>query len=160
MLDYFENEIDIRENITYNTKNRYRYTFKRYYSYVKERKELVEGVLFINPVPSSNLFNFTEKVLPIESLETEDELLTYPVVEKILNYLFVTRRKIFIILSLLLYSGARISEVCSIEIKNIDLEERFFYTKIKSKKNQNRWGIYFFPSFFISYLEQWITEIK
>jgi len=86
-------------------------------------------------------------------------LITYPIIERILNYIYITRKRLFIIVAFLLYTGARISEICRIEIKKIDLEERYFITKVKSKKALNKYGIYFLPKFFLQYLEEWRKSI-
>jgi len=159
VLSYFKDDIDKR-NILRESKSKFRDALNAYYKYVKEIKEKIEKTLFINPVPSLNLFDFTEKDLLIEDLEKKEDLLTYEVVERVLNYTYWTRKRCFIITSLLLYSGARVSEICRIKIKNIDFEERYFYTKVKSKKALNRWGIYFFPKFFVPYLKEWISQIE
>ena len=158
VLSYF-NMIE-NEDLTRSSKNKWRHIINAYFKYVKEIQEKIENKPFINPVPSMNLFNFTEKTMDIEELEKEEDLLTYPIVEKVLKYLFITRPKYFILICLILYSGARIMEVCRIELKNIDYQERFFYTKVKSKKNLNRWGIYFYPEFFVPFLRIWIDKLK
>ncbi len=142
------------------SKTKWRTVLNSYFKYVKEIKEKIEKKIFINPVPSLNLYDFKEKELSEESLEQEEDLITYLIIEKILNYVYLTRRRLFIITSLLLYTGARISEVCRIEFKKLDIEERYFITKIKSKKSLNRYGIYFLPRFFIHYLGEWINLIK
>lgn len=149
-----------KEAIVRSTKNKWRHIVNAYYKYAKEIIEKMEKKPFINPVPSINLFDFTEKTLDIEALEKEEDLLTYPIAEKMLKYLFITRPKYFVLISLILYSGARIMEVCRIELKNIDYQERFFYTKVKSKKYLNRWGIYFYPEFFVPFLRSWIEKQK
>lgn len=164
VIDYFDNKIESREinsrKIKRITKLKYRSVILGYYKLVKEFKEKVEGINFINPVPSLNIYNFSEPNLPVDDLEKESDILDdYSIVERILNYLFFTRKRLFIIVSLLLYTGARISEICSIKLKNIDYDERFFYAKVKSKKAVNRWGVYFFPEFFVPYLKEWVKTL-
>lgn len=158
-LEFFKEDINQR-NIMRESKSKWRNFLNSYYNYVKEIKEKLEGVPFINPIPSINLVDFEEKEISIEDLEQQEEVLSYPIAEKILTYLFFTRKRLFVIVSLLLYSGARISEIMHLEIENIDFEERYFYTKIKSKKSLNRWGLYFFPEFFVPHLRTWIEDIK
>ena len=124
-----------------STKKKWRSFLNAYYDFLKEIKEKINKTAFINPVPSRNLFDFDEKEIGLEDLEKEEDLMTYPDVRRILNYLYFIDFRCFIIVSLLLYSGARISEICRIELKNLDLEERYFLTKVKSKKNLNRHGV-------------------
>ena len=74
--------------------------------------------------------------------------------------LYFTNERLFTIVSLLLYTGARISEICRIKLGHIDYNERFFFIeRVKSKKNTSRWGVYFFPEFFIGFLKEWVAEI-
>ncbi|MFW9970924.1 MAG: tyrosine-type recombinase/integrase [Candidatus Odinarchaeota archaeon] len=157
-IDFLE-QIDNRD-ISRVAKSKWRSNLNAYYEYVVEIKKKKEKIDFINPVPSINLFDFKDKEISIEEIEKEEDLMTYSIVEKILNYLFFTRKRLFIIVSILLYTGARISEVCRIEMNNTDPEERYFITKVKSKKSINRMGIYFLPSFFIPYLKEWIEIVK
>ncbi len=159
ILHFFKNDINER-NIIREAKQKWRDVINSYYKYYGEIYEKTKGKPFINPVPSKNLFDFSEKPMTIDDLEKEEELLDYETVEKILNYMYFTRRRLFIITSILLYTGARISETCSIELTNIDLEERFFFTKIKSRIYENKYGIYFLPKFFIPFLSEWIETIK
>lgn len=143
-----------------STKKKWRNFLNAYYDFLKEIKEKINKVAFINPVPSRNLFDFDEKEIDLQDLEKEEDLMTYPDVKRVLNYLYFIDFRCFIIVSLLLYSGARISEICRIELKNLDLEERYFMTKIKSKKNLNRYGAYFFPKFFVKFLKEWINSLQ
>lgn len=167
ILDFFKNIIDVKKApktgkiIKRVSKNKWRTVLNSYYKYVKEIKEKLEKKAFINPVPSINLFDFSEREITIEELEKEEDVLSdYSIVERILNYLYFTRSRLFVIVCLLLYSGGRIIEICSIKLANIDLNERFFYVKIKSKKALNRWGIYFFPKFFTPFLKGWIDDLR
>ena len=159
VLDFFKNDINKRDIIR-ESKQKWREFLNSYYKYVKEIKEKKEKKVFINPIPSNNLFEFEERPLTKEELEVEPDLLTYRIIERILNYLYFTRRRLFIIVLILLYSGARIFEIMHIEIDNIDFEERYIFTKIKSKKALNRYGIYFFPKSLIPFLQDWIKNIK
>ena len=62
-------------------------------------------------------------------------------------------------MSLVLYSGARASEVLHVELKNLDIENRWFKTTVKSRKKDKRDGIYFFPEFFIPELEKYVKKL-
>lgn len=160
VLAYFKTQIEPRD-IKRITKKKYRSVLNSYFSLFKEMEEKQTGKIVINPVPSHHIFDFSEKEIAFDELEREDDVLDdYLIVDKILNYLYFTRKRLFIIVSLLLYTGARISEVCRIQLNHIDFKERFFYVKVKSKKALNRWSIYFFPEFFIPYLREWIDELR
>lgn len=160
VLAYFKTQIEPRE-IKRITKKKYRSVLNSYFSLFKEMKEKKTGKTVINPVPSHHIYDFSEKAITFDELEREDDILDdYMIVDKILNYLYFTRKRLFIIVSILLYTGARINEVCRIELTHIDFKERFFYVKVKSKKALNRWSIYFFPKFFIPYLREWIDELR
>lgn len=150
-----------QKDIIRETKKKYRIVLNSYYEYVKEIREKLEGHYYINPTPSLNLFDFDEKPMTLGDLETKEDIISnYDIVEKILNYLYFTRPPIFIIVSLLLYTGARISEVIQIQLENLDLHERFFFTKVKGKKNRNRHGVYFFPLFFVKYLVDYLDHLR
>jgi len=159
VLDFFKNDINLKK-VKRDTKLKWRNVLNAYYEYVKEIKEKMEKIPFINPVPSLNIYPFDEKPEKIEDLEKEADLMTYPIVKKVLNYLYFTQKRLFIIMSLLLYTGARIKEICRIRLSHLDIEECFFYVRLKSRKYIKRTGIYHFPRFFTKYLFEWIELIK
>jgi len=172
VLDFFKNFINKKRAprtgrpIKKETKHKWRNVLNIYYEYVKEIKEKKENkdkavkTIFINPVPSHRLYDFDDRQDTIDELEQEADLMTYPIVERILNYLYFTRKRLFIITSLLLYTGARISEICRIKLKNIDTDDNYFYVRVKGKKTLKRMGVYFFPKFFIVYLNAWIKSLQ
>ena len=55
---------------------------------------------------------------------------------------------------------ARISEVLNIELKNLDLQNRWFSVVVKSRKTDKRQGVYFFPAFLVPILEHYIKALK
>lgn len=161
VLSYFQKVIN-KMNIKKATKIKYRHVLNSYYNYVKNFKEQMEQEKFENPVPSSIIWDFSGTTSSLEDIEIEDELLTMEVVERIFEYLYYVPEslRIFIIMSLILYSGARGSEVLHIELKNIDLKNRWFVTRIKSRKSEKRDGIYFFPPFFVPELKKYVKKLK
>lgn len=156
---FFKEDIDER-NIKRETKRHWRSLIFTYYEYYKEFQEKYQkNPNFINPVPSKNFLKFTRKKVELKDLETEEHVLTYEIAEKILNRLFFTNKRTFIFTSIILYTGARVSEVVKIKLENISFKERFFLTEIKGDKNKV--GIYFFPKFFIKHLKGYIEkEVK
>lgn len=92
----------------------------------------------------------------------DDELiLDYETAERILRYFYFNSKTLmmFNITSLLLYTGGRVNEISSIELKRLNLKERFFINYVKSKKHA-RLGLFFFPNFYKSNLEEWLVHIK
>jgi len=158
VLHFLENDIDKRK-IVRVTKEKWRYFINSYYNYIEKLKKL-DKEIFFNPVPGPDFFQFYEKEITIEDLEKEEEMLTYETTERILKHYYYTNFMIFVIVCLLLYTGARISEIISIKLSNINLQERFIFVKIKSKKYLNQFGFYFFPKFFVRHLEIWIGQLE
>ncbi|MFX0132072.1 MAG: tyrosine-type recombinase/integrase [Candidatus Hodarchaeota archaeon] len=175
VLFYFKNVIDKATNtkgepIKKVTKIRCRSTLKSYYDYVKEFIKKIETDKkikhkykeFKNPVPSYKIWDFAGSRYLITDILLEDNLLTMSIVKRIFTHLYyvIENPKVFIIMSLILYSGARVSEICHIELKNVDLENRWVITQVKSRKSEKRVGIYFFPEFFVKELKTYIIRLK
>jgi integrase len=157
VLTFLKEDIDKRD-ILVDSKNNWRSTLNIYYSFIKEIKRM-QDESYLNPVPASLIFEFSEKELTTADIEQKhDYIEDYETIERILNYAYFTSKRLFIVISLLLYTGARISEILSIKLKNLDLKERYFLTEIKGKGR--RFGIYFLPKFFIRYLREWIQYKK
>lgn len=82
-------------------------------------------------------------------------------VKTIIKHLYYTKpTRIFIALCLIIFAGARVSEICQIELRDINLETRWYITSVKSKRNEKRDGIYYYPEFFIPYLKRYIETLK
>jgi integrase len=157
LIKYFKYVIDKKE-VYRSTKRSERSKLNSYFDFIEKYKLKFErDKSFINPVPSKDFFSFSDKKMTLKDIEKREEILTYDIVENVLNRLFFTDKRLFIIVSLLLYTGARISEIISIKLENIDYEERFFMNEIKGEKD--RVGIYFFPKFFIQSLKDYIFKI-
>lgn len=175
VLKYFKNVIDKKTNKKGNpikkvTKIRYRSTLKSYYDYVKEFIEKIETDRkikkkykdFKNPVPSYKIWDFSGSKYLITDILLDDTLLTMDIVKRVFTHLYyvIENPKVFIIMSLILYSGARVSEICHVELKNVDIENRWIITEVKSRKTEKRGGIYFFPEFFVKDLKTYIKKLN
>lgn len=160
VLSYFKT-ID-KKKIRKNTKVLYRVFLNAYFNYVKKfKKDMEYDDSFRNPVPSPEIWDFTGSTRTIYDLEMNYQPLTLPIIKRILNHIYyvVEDVRVFPAISLIIYSGARISEICHIELTFLDLNNRWFITKIKSRKSERN-GIYFFPQFFVSELKNYIKELK
>jgi len=169
LLHYFREVIDKKTtlkkgkkvNISKATKIKYRETFNSYYGYVKDYKEMEDDHRFKNPVPPSKIWDFSGTTLTLYDLEFDYQSLTLDIIKRILHHIYFTveSERIFIFVSLIIYSGARVSEVAHIKLANLDLKNRWFITKVKSLKSQKRDGFYFFPEFFREELDIHIKKL-
>lgn len=160
ILTYFKEIIDIKE-IEINSKRRIRTFIRAYYHYVQEFKKQMEGEEFIFPVPSSKIWDFSGKEGSLKELKFDIPILKMEDVKDIIKHLYYTKPyRTYIIMSLIIFSGARISEVLNIKLEYLFLDRRWFITEVKSKKNDKRDGIYFIPEFFIPELKHFIDLLK
>jgi len=143
-----------------NTKQRYYYFIDHYFNFVEDWKKGIEGDdTFKNPLPSMKLCQFKGTNLTNYDLEMNYRGPDLKSIERILTHIYyvVEDYRIFLAISLIIYSGARIGEVCKIDIRLFNLKERWFKTKVKSRLAE-RWGWYFFPKFFIPVIEDYIEK--
>lgn len=158
-LDYFK--AIKKKNIKKNTKKRYYYFIKHYFDFVEKWKHTFENDLsFKSPIPGIELIKFRGSTQSNYDIEMNYMAPDLKAIKRIITHIFYTVRddRIFYAISLLFYTGARVREICSIRIKDLDLKNRWFKVKVKSRFS-DRWGWYFFPKFFVlelkEYLEKW-----
>jgi integrase len=157
---YFKEEIDSR-SIKKSTKKMYRYYVSGYYSEVQRlKKDLENDHDFVNPVPSNKTLAFSGIDRPLKLNRTK-EVLTVDHAKQILEHIFFTRNteQVFYASALIVFSGARVSEVCEIKLNKLNIEDRWFINRVKSQKQDKREGIYFFPSFFQGPLYDYVDYI-
>lgn len=161
ILLYFKNVID-KKDIKKTTKSRTRSFIRAYYNYVKEFKKQMEDKEFKFPVPSSKIWNFSKKEGTfLKDIQFDIPILTMEKVKDIIRHLYYTKSyRIYIIMCLIILSGARISEVLKIKLSYISLESRWFIIEVKSKKNNKKDGIYFFPEFFVPEIKHYVKLLK
>lgn len=168
--DYFDNVIDKKINnrnnkpISIDSKNAYRSYLKSFFDYLIGRF-LEENIELRNPVPNRQIYKFTQLESDIKKQSTiNDEVFTD---QELLEILKLSKKKSlrdFVLYSLLIIDGARISEILTIKIENINLKERYYETGFvkdarKSSKHSNKSLIFFFPEKFRPYLVQYINYI-
>lgn len=168
--NYFDNVIDIRINkrnknpIGIDSKEAYRSYLSSFFDYVIGRF-LQINIEYRNPVPNKRIYKFNLQENDIrKQSDNNDEIFTE---QELLDILTASKKKNlrdFILFSLLIIGGARISEILSIKIEDIHLKERYFETGFekdarKSTRFSNKSLIFFFPEKFRPYLEQYIKYI-
>jgi len=171
--NYLKNVIDPME-INLNTKESYRYYLKSFFKYCQKYFALQEGIEYYTVVPDKSTFEFTEKGTDIQRQTSKKEkILTKKQIGIILEYIKEKRNYInlqqrmrdFVLISLEVVTGARISEIRTLNINDINLIDRFFETgfirnarktTLRSKKSL----LFFFPESIIKYLEEYMNMIK
>lgn len=167
---YFDEIIDKRTNkknhnpISINSKDAYRSYLSSFFDYVIGRF-LEINIEYRNPVPNKRIYKFTRYESDIQKqTEINDEIFTELELLEILNVSKKKNLRDFVLFSLLIVDGTRISEILTIKINNIKLEARYFETGFekdarKSTRFSNKSLIFFIPERFKPYLEQYINYI-
>jgi len=164
VINYFNDVLD-KKDIKKSTKKRYR-SYLRSFFYHVEALTLKKKNDFNNPVPNNKLYKFTKKSNDLKKQSQKDEkLLTMAQLNEILDYCRKNLpKKVFIFFGLAIATGARASEIRTIALENINLEERYFETGFeknarKSTMNSEECLLFFFPRAFKIYLENYIYEL-
>ncbi|MFW9970766.1 MAG: tyrosine-type recombinase/integrase [Candidatus Odinarchaeota archaeon] len=170
ITEYFDNIIDLRINkknnnpISIKSKEAYRSYLKSFFDYVIGRL-LKHNVEYRNPVPNKGIYKFTRHDSDIKKQKNIiDEVFSEQELLEILNQSKKKSLRDFIIYALLVIDGTRISEILTIKIEHIHLNERYFETGFeKNARKTTRFSdeslIFFFPENFKPYLEQYINYI-
>lgn len=156
--EFFRTDINKRK-IKITTKEYWRKIINSYYEFVRKiyKKKLRQD--FINPVPDLDLYAFdTELDVTINDLFDSQKLLDYEDANRILSHYYYYDFQMFIITGLLLYTGARITEIMSLLEENINLEHCLIFNLIKRTKYKSKYGVYFFPQFFLKYIKIYLEE--
>ena len=154
---FFEEDIDKRK-ISLISKEKWRLPLNSYYEFISKIFKRKKGKIFFNPVPDPDLYVFSSKRKTAADLILKKDLLTYEISKNILDYCYKNDFQMFIIVSLLLYSGARISEIMSLNDEDFIMEHRFLFNEIKGAAKKPKFGVYFFPRFFVKYLKIYLIE--
>lgn len=165
LIEHVDNRLNrYGKPIKIDAKERWRTVFRRYFEYVRKTRQKMGKHPFGNPVPDRDLYRFSrneinlsqirEKKISLEGTDYYEQI-----VVKMLNYYYYNNFEMFLLTGFLAWSGPRISELLAVKTENIDLEYRFFLTKLKDTAAQsNNYGVYFFPAFFKPSLELYLKQ--
>lgn len=163
--NYFVEILD-KQEIKITTKNTKRFMLKSFFDYV-EKMFLNDNITYRNPVPSTKIFQFTKLSEDIvRSSQIEIKTLSR---EKLNAILELAQKKYpeyyFMLLGLATCTGARISEIRTVLINDIFLEDRFLETGfvINARKSTLRKGeglLFFIPKGFVKYLDHYIKQME
>ncbi|MHA1822155.1 MAG: tyrosine-type recombinase/integrase, partial [Promethearchaeota archaeon] len=111
----------------------------------------------MNPVPSSLSFKFSDEKDKRE-FSFDKKYLTYEAIEKLLRFFYFTDYEMYILISLLAYTGARISEICTIQLRDINLKDRIIISGRIPDFSKTGLVIYFYPAFFQSEFSEFVRK--
>jgi len=166
---FFNDVIDIR-SIKIVTKNKWRTQLEGYYKYVKTLKEKMSDKVFhdifkirkedfFNPIPGILIYRFSKETVTLAEIkEKSTKLINYDIAITLLNYFYYNWFEMFVIVGLCSWTGARIAEIVSIKINDLDLQNHFFFNILKRTTKEDTYGVYFFPPWFIKYLQIQIEQ--
>lgn len=166
---------DTGRKLTLNYKNTQIRLVHSFFEYFTRRIRRTNPSYF-NPIPTSKEFPFSSEITPsIEETNKiiENRCFTPEKIIKILNKLYYTSprsylkvdKSYFMIGVLLTFTGARISEIISVKIEDVNTDLRYLRTGlVDNAKKSNKTGknpLYFCYPDFISYiLSEYILDLK
>jgi integrase len=163
--NYFNDILDQKE-ISVKSKETQRAYLTSFFFHV-ESLLLKKDIDYRNPVPNKKVYKFEKKLIDIiKQSERKDKLLTIDQLLLILDHCRKSlRKREFIFFALVTCTGARVSEIRSIEIKNINLDERYFETGFeknsrKSTLRREESLLFFIPKRLLAYLKNYIFILK
>ncbi|MFX1478313.1 MAG: tyrosine-type recombinase/integrase [Promethearchaeota archaeon] len=168
------------EPIKLVTKEKWRIAIKKYYDFIIKIYK-IEGKIFINPVPDSDIYHFDKPKTDLAKIKRDSfkRKPNYNHALKLLNYAYYEDFELYIALGFLIWSCPRIEELVSIEVANIEIPEkkkechfeieynskihivrqlRFILTELKRTKKEDKSGVYCYPKFFITHLELYLAQ--
>lgn len=156
IFDFFKNDLNSRGNKS-ESNRKWRVALNNYYEYIREFYLKSNLGNFTNPVPTSRFFQFDKSKDDLDS-DFEQKFLKYDVIEKVLKFFYFTDFSMFIVVSLLAYTGGRISEIISIMIKDVDLENRKIISGRTPGFSKAGKVVIFIPQFFVKQLNNYIEN--
>ncbi|MHA1682001.1 MAG: hypothetical protein ACTSUE_13770 [Promethearchaeota archaeon] len=153
-LDFFKwvDSIDILRI----SKKRYWYAVKSLSKFVTQWIYAQTGEIQELSIPPEALVQFKEKE---HAVRVEENVYTESEIFKILNYLRGTNFKYYVLIGLMAFSGARVSEVVSIRSRYMNVEERYFISGTVEGFKKTDEVIYFFPRFFQSTMKVFMMQL-
>ena len=172
--DYFENDLD-KKDIKNNTKNTRRYMLKGFFDHV-QISYLSENKNYNNPVPSRKIYQFTKKEGDIQRYsETKEKEQIFDNGQLIQIWDYALHRykltlrfrwlRDFVLIALIICTGARISEVRTILLQDVHVDQRYFETGFvkgarKSTMNKKTGLLFFFPESVVYYLKLYVLLLE
>lgn len=160
------NDIIDQKELRISSKNSYRSYLSSFFDHVEDLLDS-DNIDFRNPVPNKKKYKFTQKDLDVKKQSEKDlEVLTKEEIFKILDFCYKNRKQHdFILIGLDICTGARISEILTIKIKNVNLQERYFETGFEKNARKSTWRskeslLFFFPERFEICLENCILSLQ
>ncbi|KKL89820.1 hypothetical protein LCGC14_1910820, partial [marine sediment metagenome] len=160
MQNYFLEVID-NQKLKKTSKNSKRYMLMSFFNFI-EKTLLAYKIEFSNPVPSKKIFKFSTNLEDISHVSDEElKILTINQLIKILDYTYNTNLRDFILFGLDITCGARISEIRTIMIKDVNLKNCSFQTGFipgarKTTLHTNKSLLFFFPVGFKKYMKRYL----
>lgn len=173
--DFLKEKID-QLDIKLKSKETYRHNINRFLKYCRNYYAINEGLDFHTIAPDKTIFKFTPKKKDFSSQRlVKKKILSKKQIETILDYILNIREydkdlennrlRDFCLFALCIVTGARISEIRTININDINLEERYFETGFvnearKSSLDNQESLLFFFCKPIVIYLEEYINRIS
>lgn len=157
VLEFFK-EVD-KKDLMLDSKEKYRNALNQYFKYAAELHLKMNYKYLINPVPTSHFFRFSD-IKDRQNMTFEKDFLEYNDILKTLKFFYYQNFRMYIFFSLISYSGARPSEICSILIEDLDLENRKFISGRFENYSKKGIVLYFWPKFLTSDLEKYVKTIN
>lgn len=172
IYNYLDNVIDKKE-INLNTKETYRYSLSGFFKYCEvyfKRKKID----FYGFVPNKKNYKFIKTAADLKDpAKIETKTLTDEQLEKIMDHVYLDKEydneekriRDFIIIILAITTGARISEIRTLQVDHLNIQGRYFTTghiknARKSTLNKEKALLFFFPESIIDYLETYLDIIN
>ena len=163
--NYFEDVLN-QTKISIKSKETYRSYLTSFFYHV-ESLLLKNDIDYQNPVPNKNVYKFEKRQSDIvKQSEKIDKSLSEDQLQQILDYCKKNLgKREFMIFALCICTGARVSEIRTIELKNVNLSERYFETGFeknarKSTLRREESLLFFFPKRLATYLKNYIITVK
>jgi site-specific recombinase XerD len=115
---------------------------------------------FINKLLTIKRPNFSDFVSDKVAKKLSRSLPDRNTILQILAHAKKVHRKMYVLLVLLVHNGMRISELVSIKLSNVNLEERLLVTGLEKEHAKESICYYFIPAKFVIYLSNYIAELK
>lgn len=160
VVEFLRNMIDSRE-IARQSKQNWRYALKTYFEFIEEGFR-AQGKHLIIPVPSQRRLKFSDDQ-ELETFDNENYIL-WTDIYRILKYFYFNYwvrtefRHIFLAAYIQAYTGMRVSELVTIQVKDIDLKERRIISGRLEGYSKKGAVLYFVPRQIMDFIAYYIKN--